>query len=335
MLKSYKSKIVVGIVGLGVGGIHLSNCLKYKNCKVKYICDHDKKKLHFYKKKFKTPMITKSYKKIVDDKEVNTVIIASNDSDHAYQVLLALKKNKHVFVEKPLCLTFKDLDKIKSMKRGKPKLLISSNLVLRTHPFFQKLIKNRKKFKQLYFLEGDYNYGRIDKLTKGWRGKVKDYSVILGGGIHLLDLILSLKRSKVMEVYTQTNKIITKKFKSVPKDFAISLIKFKDNSIAKISSNFSSSTDHHHIFNLYSKDSSLFYKRNISEEYFREVDNKPKIELKYKFDNNQKKKMLTNFFDAIISKKNKLIVSENDLFYLMKICLKLVESQKKNKVIKL
>ena len=37
-------------------------------------------------------MITKSYKKIVDDKEVNTVIIASNDSDHAYQVLLALKK---------------------------------------------------------------------------------------------------------------------------------------------------------------------------------------------------------------------------------------------------
>ena len=53
MLKSYKSKIVVGIVGLGVGGIHLSNCLKYKNCKVKYICDHDKKKLHFYKKNLK------------------------------------------------------------------------------------------------------------------------------------------------------------------------------------------------------------------------------------------------------------------------------------------
>ena len=151
MLKSYKSKIVVGIVGLGVGGIHLSNCLKYKNCKVKYICDHDKKKLHFYKKKFKTPMITKSYKKIVDDKEVNTVIIASNDSDHAYQVLLALKKNKHVFVEKPLCLTFKDLDKIKSMKRGKPKLLISSNLVLRTHPFFQKLIKIEKNLNKCTF----------------------------------------------------------------------------------------------------------------------------------------------------------------------------------------
>ena len=37
----------------------------------------------------------------------------------------------------------------------------------------------------------------------------------------------------------------------------------------------------------------------------------------------------------LFQKKNKLIVSENDLFYLMKICLKLVESQKKNKVIKL
>ena len=131
-----------------------------------------------------------------------------------------------------------------------------------------------------------------------------------------------------------SNKIVTNKFKKVPNDFAVSLLKFEDDSIANISSNYSSSTDHHHIFNIYSKSTSIFYSRDKSQQYFREKENKPKIEVKYKYDNKTKGKMLINFFKAI-SKKNKPIVSENELFYLMKICLKLVESQKKNKLIKL
>ena len=45
MLKNYKKKIIVGIVGLGVGAFHLKNSLSYKNCKVKYICDLNKEKV--------------------------------------------------------------------------------------------------------------------------------------------------------------------------------------------------------------------------------------------------------------------------------------------------
>ena len=131
-----------------------------------------------------------------------------------------------------------------------------------------------------------------------------------------------------------SNKIITNKFKKTPNDFAVSLLKFEDKSIAKISCNFSSSTDHHHVFNIYSKKTSFFYNRNQSQQYFSEIDDKPKIELKYRYINKTKGKMLTNFFDAIVKKK-KLIISENELFYLMKICLMLVDSQKKNKIIKL
>ena len=64
-----------------------------------------------------------------------------------------------------------------------------------------------------------------------------------------------------------SNKIITDKFKNTTDDFAVSLLKFEDNSIAKISSNFSSSTDHHHIFNIYKKlKFSYFYKR-VSEQF--------------------------------------------------------------------
>ena len=51
MSKNYKNKLVVGIIGLGVGAFHLKNSLKYKNCRVKYICDLDKKKNSLLQKK--------------------------------------------------------------------------------------------------------------------------------------------------------------------------------------------------------------------------------------------------------------------------------------------
>tara|TARA_B110001452_G_scaffold253113_1_gene243494 strand:+ start:358 stop:1362 length:1005 start_codon:yes stop_codon:yes gene_type:complete len=334
MSKNYKNKLVVGIIGLGVGAFHLKNSLKYKNCRVKYICDLDTKKIAYYKKKFNIPYSTTNFDTVLNDKEVNTMIIASYDDNHFYQITSSLKKNKHVFVEKPMCLSLKELNLIMRVKKNKSNLLLSSNLVLRTHPFFSKIIKEKKKLKNIYYLESDYNYGRIDKLTKGWRGKIKNYSVILGGGIHLIDLILKLKRKKVREIITMSNKIATSKFKNVPDDFAVSLLKFEDNSIAKISSNFSSSTDHHHVFNIYSENTSFFYSRDTSEQHFKEKENKQKIVIKYKYDNKTKGKILINFLQAI-SKKAKLIVSEDELFYLMKVCLMLAKSQKTNKIIKL
>ena len=335
MLRNKKNKIVVGIVGLGVGAFHLKNSLLNKNTFVKYICDTNETRLQFYKKKFNVPKATKNFNNIVNDKDVNLIIIASNDKDHFNQVSKSLKNNKHVFVEKPMCLTMKNLNKIQKIKKQKPNLYISSNLVLREHPFFKNLFKNKKNLKKIYFLEGDYNYGRLEKLTRGWRGKIKNYSVILGGGIHLLDLVLKLKKKKVKEIYTMSNKIITDKFKNTTDDFAVSLLKFEDNSIAKISSNFSSSTDHHHIFNIYSQKFSYFYKRDKSEQFFRENEKKNKKEIKYKFDNQMKGQILNNFIKAVSTKTKKLITPENELFYLMKICLLMVKSHKKNKIIKL
>ena len=84
MLESSKSKIVIGVIGLGVGAFHLQNSLAYKNCKVKYICDTNQKKLSYYKKKFRIQNATINFDEVVNDNEVNVIIIASNDDDHYY-----------------------------------------------------------------------------------------------------------------------------------------------------------------------------------------------------------------------------------------------------------
>ena len=64
MLRNKKNKIVVGIVGLGVGAFHLKNSLLNKNTFVKYICDTNETRLQIllqknlmYQKQQKTLII--------------------------------------------------------------------------------------------------------------------------------------------------------------------------------------------------------------------------------------------------------------------------------------
>lgn len=54
-------------------------------------------------------------KEILENPDVNTVFIATRHDSHAGYVLKALHAGKHVFVEKPLCLTEPELNEIKDM----------------------------------------------------------------------------------------------------------------------------------------------------------------------------------------------------------------------------
>ena len=54
------------------------------------------------------------------DEAADTVVISTRHNDHAGQVLAALEAGKHVFVEKPLCLTATELDAIEAKMAAQP-----------------------------------------------------------------------------------------------------------------------------------------------------------------------------------------------------------------------
>lgn len=69
-----------------------------------------------------------------DDKNINTVVIASRHNTHASQVCAALEAGKHVFVEKPLALKINELEEIDATYRrsqahdgSKLKLMVGFN----------------------------------------------------------------------------------------------------------------------------------------------------------------------------------------------------------------
>ena len=87
-------RIIFGVAGLGVGAFHLQNLLKSKSfCET--MCDFDKKKL-FLSTKHKIRNITENVNDIINDKEINAIVIATNDNFHCEQILEPSKINTYL-----------------------------------------------------------------------------------------------------------------------------------------------------------------------------------------------------------------------------------------------
>ncbi len=92
-------------------------------------------------KKFGFEKVTTQIDDIFSDPDINTVVIATRHHHHAQCVLQALQAGKHIFVEKPLCLTMKELDMINHHlpNHAAKQLMIGFNR--RFSPLIQKIKK--------------------------------------------------------------------------------------------------------------------------------------------------------------------------------------------------
>jgi predicted dehydrogenase len=246
--------------------------------------------------------------------------------------LQAIKYKKHFFIEKPFCLNINELKKICSSLKKNKEIVFSSNLVLRNNPSFIDLKKKiiTKVTGDIYYCEGDYNYGRINKILYGWRGQIPFYSVVLGGAIHLIDLIIWLSNKKVRSVIAEGNKISTKNTKFKNYDLVSTLLKFEDGMISKVTSNFASVTPHHHILSVYGTKSAFFYNNKVIKFYKSRDDLNIKNK-NSKFSNKQKSEILNSFIDSIYYQKDLKIVHENEIINLMSVCFAIEKSLKTKK----
>jgi len=326
-------KINSGVVGLGFGETHLKFLNKNKLSDLIDFFDFNKKILRKIKKKYNN-QISNSFDNFINNKNLNLIVIASYDNFHYSMILKAIKRNLHIFVEKPLCQTSGQLKKIiKSLKTKKRnKIKFSTNMVLRGHPKFRKIFKivNSGGIGKIYHIEGEYNYGRFPKLTNGWRGKIPFYSVTLGGGIHIIDLIHWITKSKFDKVIATSNNLNSIKTIFKFSDTTTALLKLKCGITAKVTSNFSINAPHHHVLNIHGNKGSIFSSREHCYIYKSIKKNAKKKVLKFKKDKNYKEKILRNFI-LDISGKEKPINPTDSIFHVMQTALSIEKSLKSKK----
>jgi Predicted dehydrogenases and related proteins len=111
--KSYGSilgandRIKVGIMGVNARGLALArNFSQQKNCEVIYISDVDTRAMEtcigtVEKIQNKRPKAAPDFRKALEDKSLEAMVIATPDHWHAPAAILACKAGKHVYVEKP------------------------------------------------------------------------------------------------------------------------------------------------------------------------------------------------------------------------------------------
>ena len=313
---------------MGVGEKHVEAYESHPQCEVVALCDFSKKNLDPIRQKYPRIELVEQANKILSDKNIDIVSIASYDNYHYEQIIKAIENEKHVFVEKPLCLYENEARDIRKALGRKPHLRLSSNLILRKSPRFRKLkdFIGEGKMGTLYYLEGDYNYGRLHKLTDGWRGDIDFYSVVYGGGVHIIDLMLWLTRDTVIEVFGYGNNICTKGTKFRHNDMVVAVLKFKSGMLGKITANFGCVYPHFHIFSAYGSSATFI---NNSNEYAllynsKEPSDKPdKLEDAYK--GMHKGSLVSGFIDSILD-GGKGDISAEDVFKSMSVCFAIERS---------
>ncbi len=323
-------KIKAAIIGTGIGLKHFEAIENYKNSNVEVICETNKKRIKFLKKKFPNKIITSDENYVFKNKKINLVSIASHDDDHYYQIIKSIKSSKNIIVEKPMCLNISQLKKIHKLITKKKKIKMTSNLVLRVNSLF-KTFKKRIDNKKIFYIEADYIWGRYKKLF-GWRSNVKEYSLTLGAAIHMIDLVCWLINLKPQTVLAIGNDKLTKNTKFKKKSLVVMFFKFPQNISVKISANSVAIHDHFHALKVFSKNETL--ENSMQGAFAHSKRGITKIRGKYP-DKQNRKKLIHNFLDCLKNKNTKPIVTLKEQFDLMSICFAVDKSIKLNKTVKI
>lgn len=112
--ESLGAAVTLGLIG---AGNHMADSLvphlkKLSDVEIHAVCSRTGKNANRTASSLSASYATTDYQEILDDPEIRAVLIGTRHDLHAPIVTAALRKGKHVFVEKPLCLTDQELDEI-------------------------------------------------------------------------------------------------------------------------------------------------------------------------------------------------------------------------------
>lgn len=146
--------------------------------------------------------------KVVNDikdviSEIDAAFVVTPTSTHFELVKYLLENNKHVFCEKPVCSNDAEAAKLKEIATGK-NVVLQVGHSERFHEAWEKL---REKFQSL---PTPYSI-RINRYAP-FKGRATDVDVVQDLGIHDLDLLMYLFRSKPVAISAHGYKIRTDKW---------------------------------------------------------------------------------------------------------------------------
>jgi myo-inositol 2-dehydrogenase/D-chiro-inositol 1-dehydrogenase len=230
-----KKKLKIGIIGAGrIGKLHAENIVaKIKEVELKSIADifmDDKMEKWAYGIGIKNAY--KDYRKIIEDREIDAVLICSSTDTHAKLIIECSEASKHVFCEKPIDLNVEKIEEaINAVEKAGVKFQVGFNRRF-DHNF--KKVQESVKDGQI----GDVHLLKIT--SRDPQPPPLEYVKVSGGifldmTIHDFDMARYLTGSEVTEVYAVGDTLIDPSIKEYGDvDTAVVTLKFENGAIGVI-----------------------------------------------------------------------------------------------------
>jgi predicted dehydrogenase len=198
------TSVSVGLLGAGVFAVGtLVPAMKAsRHTTLVTVCAANGSHAQHVERKFGFRNCTTDEAQLIHDPAINTVVIATRHHLHAKQVLAALATGKHVFCEKPLCLSEEELHSIVIAYLGipaaeRPTLMVGFNR--RFAPMAARMKSFLAPISEPLALHYRINAGYLP--PNHWvNDREQGGGRILGEVCHFVDLLMFLAASPIVEV---------------------------------------------------------------------------------------------------------------------------------------
>ena len=319
--------------------MEIVNSLSFKKIlNLKSVSDKNKKIHKIINKKINYENFYEDYNKVLDDKKIDIVLILTSMNQHAEIAKKAIKKKKHVLVEKPMATNFKDLKDLYDIAKKSKKIFLAAPFVVLS-PVFQAIHQEINK----------NTIGNISlaRARYGWSGpNWGDWYYKTGGGplfdlgvyniTTLTGLLGPVKNVTAKSSISKPIRLINGKKVKVDTDdnFQI-LLEFRNGCLAVVTTGFTMQQYNSPAVELYGNNGTIQMLGDDWEPKGFEIWNNKRSsweEFKTPYANWPWTAGLTHLVECIL-KNNKPIIQLDHAFHVNEVMIKIYESSKKNKQI--
>ena len=212
----------IAIVGFGYWGPNLvRNFKNIENCCVTHIAESQKDR-HKKINELHPEIQIQSFEEIINNSNIDAIVIATSISSHYNLAKLALEKEKHILIEKPMADSLEHAEELIKLSKEKNKILMIDHTYLYS-PYIQKIKK----------IIDDDAIGKIlyvDSIRANWGKFQSDYNVLWDLAPHDLSIINYLLNEIPISVQAIGKSFTNNKLEN----FAHLILRYKSNKIIHI-----------------------------------------------------------------------------------------------------
>lgn len=188
----------IGFIGAGgfITAHHLHTAAHSPRMTVRAICDLDDHRLEQHRQEFRPAYLTKDYRQLLADPDLDIVVIGTKQDLHARLIIEALDAGKWVFCEKPIAETAAETEAVLAAeRRAHGRLAVGFNR--RFAPAYARVKRLLATQQPPVFINYRLMYPNPQKVS----GYYAERERILYEGTHILDLVCWLLDAAPTAVY--------------------------------------------------------------------------------------------------------------------------------------